>query len=413
MRTYFLLLLLSPTTLFSQDIEQLTTSATNGDLDSQFDLAISYFHGNGAKQDYKKAFFWFEKAAIQDEPTSQFNLGMMYDEGLGVNENNNKAKEWYLKAADKGYCGAYQNLGLGYELGEFGKKNINEAINWYKKGINNNCYECAYTLGTLYLYETSLDNRKENAIKWFEKAASNRHMDAMMKLSVLYFYPSEVSNDIDFSTNIEKAIHWSEKAALYNNKNAFRRLGHIYELGNAIDENFTNNYERANYFYKRAADLDDNLALYYYGLNLFSGHGVDKDEKHGLELIQETAKNGEIEAELKLGELYFFGNTVDLDKNIAWKWLNKVLEREVKGYYAIDLAESYSEDIETIELAFEFYLISAKEGYGISQYNIGLMYKDGIGTETNIDKAKEWFKKASMNDVVDAEYELIKLSNNK
>lgn len=412
MRIQLLIILFLSNISFSQELENLITKATNGDLDSQFALAFKYYEANDVEQDYKQAFYWFEKAALQNDVTSQFNLGRMYAEGEGVKENGIKAKEWYLKATENNYCGAFNNLGLLYESGKLGEKNISEAISWYKKGIDNNCNDCKYALGTLYLNEETLTNRKVNALNWLEMAANSGHTKAIKLLSIIYYMPENYSEELHFKVDIKKAIHWNEKAALYNNKNAFRRLGLIYEYGYEKDESFSEDTEKANYFYKRAADLGDELSLYYCGLNILLGIGIEKDVNKGIELIKKSAERGEVSAQLKLGELFYFGEVIGLDKKLAKEWFIKVLQNKIQGYFALDLAEYYTE-LEQEGLAFEFYLISAEKGNPTSQYNIGLMYKDGVGTEVNIDKAKYWFKKAYENGDKDAKLRLAELNSRK
>ena len=72
-----------------------------------------YYSGKGVRQDYKKAFEWFEKAASQVDPSAQFNLGVMYNNGEGVRQDKSIAKEWFGKACDNGKqkgCDAYREL---------------------------------------------------------------------------------------------------------------------------------------------------------------------------------------------------------------------------------------------------------------------------------------------------------------
>lgn len=47
------------------------------------------------------------------------------------------------------------------------------------------------------------------------------------------------------------------------------------------------------------------------------------------------------------------------------------------------------------EETFELYKKAAKQGDAKAQYNLGLLYYDGIGTAQNFKKAFEWFKKAA------------------
>ena len=56
------------------------------------------------------------------------------------------------------------------------------------------------------------------------------------------------------------------------------------------------------------------------------------------------------------------------------------------------------------ERAFTFYTIAAEQGNPISQYNLGIMYKDGRGVDKNKEKAIFWLEKAAKKGVIEAQY---------
>ena len=56
------------------------------------------------------------------------------------------------------------------------------------------------------------------------------------------------------------------------------------------------------------------------------------------------------------------------------------------------------------ERAFTFYTIAAEQGNPISQYNLGIMYKDGRGIDKNKEKAIFWLEKAAKKGVIEAQY---------
>ena len=65
-------------------------------------LGVMYANGQGVKQDYFKAFEWYQKAAEQGNADAQCFLGFMYQYGQGVKQDYFKAVEWYQKAAEQG-----------------------------------------------------------------------------------------------------------------------------------------------------------------------------------------------------------------------------------------------------------------------------------------------------------------------
>ena len=72
--------------------------ASEGDPDEQTYIASLYYK----KKDYEKAFFWYEKAAMQEDDMAQYFLAVMYDKGKYVKKDYQKAIFWYEKAANNG-----------------------------------------------------------------------------------------------------------------------------------------------------------------------------------------------------------------------------------------------------------------------------------------------------------------------
>lgn len=48
------------------------------------------------------AFYWWHKAAIQDDPKSQYMVGYAYAIGVGVNKDLKESAIWIRKAYDNG-----------------------------------------------------------------------------------------------------------------------------------------------------------------------------------------------------------------------------------------------------------------------------------------------------------------------
>lgn len=65
-------------------------------------VGAMYYHGDGIRQDYDKAFYWSSKAAEKGDDFALYTLGMMYSEGHGVKRNFAKAKECYTEAIHRG-----------------------------------------------------------------------------------------------------------------------------------------------------------------------------------------------------------------------------------------------------------------------------------------------------------------------
>jgi TPR repeat protein len=67
---------------YADDLADLRAQAAAGDAESQITLGLRY--GNGVKQVYQEAVFWFRQAAEQGFASAHYTVGFMYDEGTNV-----------------------------------------------------------------------------------------------------------------------------------------------------------------------------------------------------------------------------------------------------------------------------------------------------------------------------------------
>ncbi|MGR3218297.1 MAG: tetratricopeptide repeat protein, partial [Candidatus Anammoxibacter sp.] len=77
--------------------------AQKRNVEAQYHLAVKYYYGRGVAQDYKKAVYWYRKAAEQGDAMAQNSLGEMYESGLGVERNYVEAYKWILLAENNGF----------------------------------------------------------------------------------------------------------------------------------------------------------------------------------------------------------------------------------------------------------------------------------------------------------------------
>lgn len=80
------------------DLAELEAAAKSGDAAAQLWFG-SYW---GAKKDYVKATYWFQKAADQGNASAENNLGVAYSHGQGVPQDEMVAITWWKKAAAQG-----------------------------------------------------------------------------------------------------------------------------------------------------------------------------------------------------------------------------------------------------------------------------------------------------------------------
>jgi len=104
--------------------------------DSNYNLGVMYFKGEGVKADHLQGLEYFKKAAEQGHMNAQFILGSLYDKGEDVLQDRAVAAKWYRKAAEQGHAQAQFNLGLMYTNGEGVEKDRQQAVLWLKKAAH-------------------------------------------------------------------------------------------------------------------------------------------------------------------------------------------------------------------------------------------------------------------------------------
>jgi len=122
--------------------EYYSKAAEKGYAPAQTALAVDiYLEGPYGMRDFKKAFYWMEKAAAQGDAVAQAKMGNFYFSSLKqvvtrevvVEQDYNQARRWYEKAAKQGHALAQYRLGYLYHQGFSVKQNKSKAEHWYKK----------------------------------------------------------------------------------------------------------------------------------------------------------------------------------------------------------------------------------------------------------------------------------------
>jgi TPR repeat protein len=96
-------------------------------------MGVRYLLGRGVVQDDQKAFYYFNKAALQGDVLAQNEVAYLYAAGKGTPRNQALAFSWYKKAAEHGLASAQYNLGLLYLRGLGTAPNKTLAMEWFKK----------------------------------------------------------------------------------------------------------------------------------------------------------------------------------------------------------------------------------------------------------------------------------------
>jgi len=113
---------------FMYKIDDIQKKAKNGDSDSCFIIGRSFETGCSGECDFKKAIYWYKKAAELGNVDAMFNLGCIYcyDENSA---NFEKGIHYFKLAAKHNLKESQFNLGHIYEI----KEKKERAFYWYKR----------------------------------------------------------------------------------------------------------------------------------------------------------------------------------------------------------------------------------------------------------------------------------------
>lgn len=136
------------------------------------------------------------------------------------------------------------------------------------------------------------------------------------------------------------------------------------------------------------------------------GLGTEQDYEKAFEWFLKSSQEGHKFAQYSLANLYYYGNSVEKDLSQAFLWYQKSASQG-QPYASYAVAQMYSkgeyvaENNETAQRYYKAALSGFLELESKDQaddnlfYKIGVMYKNGLGTEADISKAIDYFKRSA------------------
>lgn len=136
------------------------------------------------------------------------------------------------------------------------------------------------------------------------------------------------------------------------------------------------------------------------------GLGTEQDYEKAFQWFLKSAQEGNKFAQYSLANLYYYGNSVEKDLSQAFLWYQKSASQG-QPYASYAVAQMYSkgeyvaENNETAQRYYKAALSGFLELESKDQaddnlfYKIGVMYKNGLGTEADISKAIDYFKRSA------------------
>ena len=162
-------------------VQLLKEAALNGLSEAQVDLAVMFHDGKHLERDVKQAYYWAQRAALQDNCLGQFWLAHLYNKGEGTDKDVDRAIELYEQAAQQGLYIAALDLGIIYHLS---LKQADKAEVWYRQAAQHGEARANNNLG--FLLKEKPFSVADDYIPLFELAGEQGHGGAYASLFNFY-----------------------------------------------------------------------------------------------------------------------------------------------------------------------------------------------------------------------------------
>ena len=290
------------------------------------------FGGKDQPQDFAQAFTLFQREAQKGNALAMHDLGRMLADGLGREIDMQSAHVWYSRA-----------------LATF------RAVERQKE----NRY-AEYRIGKLYAAGLGCEQDYGEAAQWFRLSADKGYKYAQYSLAGLFRRGQGVVQDD------VRALELYTASAQQDFPYAAYELGKMYRDGIGCEKDA----EASEQWYRQAfagfLELEqqshDDKLQYRIGWMLLNSVGTGKDEAAAKEWFERASKLGNPHAQYQLARM---------------------------------ILNNLSSTPEQTAQALEWLTKAAEAGQDCAQYMLGKIYRDGHGTEKDIQKAVELFTVAA------------------
>ena len=403
----------------AQDLEKgiriLTETAEKGCIRAAFKYAQCLEHGVFVRKDCRKALDIYERLASRRVPRAMYEAGRCALDGIGTERD-----------PDMGYAWFELSRAFGSVWGDFGMARCMMG------GIVENCREEGTKL-MLDSADRGCTDAMMMASQLFSKDGkilkkdAGRSLDYLMKAAATGYAPAELSlaKMYDEGTGVKrdfrKAAAFAKRAAAHGSIEGCYMAGLASFAGKGADKN----YDLAFKLFKIASDAGFMKATFTLARCYAGGFGVKKDIDMFVKLHTELAERGfaksafvlgerafenfrydeafryfskgaeldNVFCQYYLGECYMFGHGIRKDETEALKWYKKAADQgHVLSQKIID--DRRNREILKDQTPFATFEKDARAGNAQSMYIVGRYYEDGIGINRDLNKAKEWYRKA-------------------
>lgn len=124
---------------------------------------------------------------------------------------------------------------------------------------------------------------------------------------------------------------------------------------------------------------------------------ADGDAVAAFEAFERLAIGGDLDAQVRLAQLYASGRGTDQDMVQAARWYERAADAgHPNAQFALGMLYATGSGVAADDgVAVDWYVRAAKQGHVEAQYNLGYMYANGRGMERDQTRARVWYQLAA------------------
>ena len=352
----------------SKRVEELKNEADAGNIESQYEYAVILNTGDGvARRNLKEAERYFKMASDKGHLLSKYQLGLLYVSLKKWDE----AEVLLRESADGGNKDAQFYYAVMLKNGSGVQKDIFKAARYFKLAADQGDSDAQNSYATILLNGDGIIMNKKLAIQYFKRAADQGDHDAQNNFAMLLIQGEYIHK------NVPLARKYLKKSAEQGDVNGMKNFADIL-----INEGKKN--AAAYYYWKSAQAGNEEAKKIYDSLNII----VFSDDDY--EFLQEIESSDDSDDPKKIKE-------IEKQKQ-SLKELADSGNANAQYEYALFLKDKAVK----LKLAFAYLKMAVSQQHPQAMFVLGQMYRDGVGTERNLKKARELFLRASELNVSDA-----------
>ncbi|MDY0236833.1 MAG: ATP-binding cassette domain-containing protein [Gudongella sp.] len=318
--------------------------AETGDPAAQNRLGEMYRDGSGVAEDPGEAVRWFRKAADRGLPEAQLNLADMMYYGTGTEEDRAGAETWYRLSADAGNPDAQIRLA---ETGNPEPGKDREKIMERLRGLaEGGCLRAQASYADCLFRGIGVKQDRREAMRWFSRAAEAGSVSSQFQLGLNY------RDGLGTEKNGELAEIWLSKAAGNHHMRAKIELANMFLKGMAAERDLP----KALRWFKDAATSGDAKSFYQTAVMYRDGMGTESDPEESRRWFDMFADQAYLRVQNNLADILFRMDPSDRER----------------------------------QEAADIHAGAAGRGSIASAYQLGIIYRDGLGRPRDGREAERW-----------------------